>query len=293
VRSHTHTNWTPREIHEIGLSEVARIEARMAVLRERVEVEPAAFTSEEALLEAYRGFKDVVKARIPQAFHEWPAADFEVRAVEPYLQASAAGAFYQAASPDGSRPGVFYVNTRGWEAQTGQGAETLYLHEAVPGHHYQISVARELGELPRFRRFGNYTAYAEGWALYVETIGKEYGMFTDPYYELGQLGSEIFRAKRLVVDTGLHTMGWTREQAIDYLGSVSEVERYIAMPGQALAYKMGQLKIADMRAKAEQRLGDNFDVRDFHSEVLKDGPLPMDVLAAKVGRWVDSVAAGM
>lgn len=293
VRTHTHTDWTPRQIHEKGLAEVARIEARMAELRGQIDEEPPGFSSEEEMLQVYRDFKDVVKARIPQAFHEWPDADFEVRAVEPYRQASAAGAFYQAASPDGSRPGVFYVNTGNWEERTRQGTETLYLHEAVPGHHYQISIARELGELPRFRRFGGYTAYSEGWALYVETIGQEYGMFSEPYYELGQLGSELFRAKRLVVDTGLHTMGWSREKAIDYLGSQSEVERYIAMPGQALAYKMGQLKIAQLREMAEDRLGDRFDVRDFHSEILRDGALPMDVLDAKVRRWVEGVAAGM
>jgi uncharacterized protein (DUF885 family) len=193
-------------------------------------------------------------------------------------------------SPDGSRLGIFYVNTGGWENRSHAMGEALYMHEAVPGHHFQIAIARELDELPRFRRYNGYTAYSEGWGLYAESLGEELGLYQDPFQKLGQLNSEIFRARRLVVDTGLHAMGWTREEALAYLPSEVEINRYIVMPGQALAYKVGELKIKDLRARAAARLGDRFDLREFHSQILKDGPLPLDVLEAKVDRWIESEA---
>ncbi len=308
ARQSTTTSFTPHQIHEIGVREVERLRAEMDRVREQIgfegtldellgsldKVETLRFTSEEDVLETYRRLKPIVHERAKKLFAQFPKADFEVRAVEEFRQASAAGASYMAASPDGSRPGVFYVNTRNWENRTKEGAESLYMHEAVPGHHFQISFQRELDELPRFRRFGGYTAYSEGWGLYAETLGREMDMYSDPYQYLGALGSELFRARRLVVDTGLHVKGWTREQAIEYMnGNVAEVERYMAIPGQALAYKMGQLKISELRQRAQQKLGDGFDVRAFHHEVLRDGALPLDVLEAKIERWVDAERAAM
>jgi uncharacterized protein (DUF885 family) len=229
-------------------------------------------------------------------FSVFPKADYEVREVEAYRAQSAAGAYYQSPSADGSRPGVFYVNTFNLKAQPKFGMETLSLHEASPGHHFQRTIQQELEGLPRFRRFGgDYTAYAEGWALYAEYLGKELGMFTDPYQWYGRLNDEQLRAMRLVVDTGLHAKGWTREQAIQYMldnstmaetDVVSEVERYIAWPGQALGYKVGDLRIQKLRRQAEAALGPKFDVRDFHREVLSDGAVPMDVLEAKIERWI-------
>ena len=301
ARQSTTTDMSPDEIHAIGLREVERLRAEMDKVRERVgfegslddlldslsEIQELHFSSEEDMLDTYRALKPIVQQRAKKLFAVFPKADFEVRKVEEFRQASSAGASYMAASPDGSRPGVFYVNTRNWEERTKQGVESLYMHEAVPGHHFQISIQRELDELPRFRRFGGYTAYSEGWGLYAETLGKEMQMYTDPYQHLGALGSELFRARRLVVDTGLHAKGWTREQAIEYMkGNESEVERYMAIPGQALAYKIGQLKITELRQRASEKLGDHFDVREFHSEVLRDGALPLDVLEAKMDRWV-------
>jgi uncharacterized protein (DUF885 family) len=225
-----------------------------------------------------------------------PKADYEVREVEAFRAQSAAGAFYQQASADGSRPGVFYVNTYNLKAQPKFGMETLSLHEASPGHHFQVSIQQELEGVPRFRRFGgDYTAYVEGWALYAEYLGKELGLFKDPYQWFGRLNDEQLRAMRLVVDTGLHAKGWTREQAIKFMldnstlaesDVVSEVERYIAWPGQALGYKVGDLALQALRHRAEQALGEKFDVRDFHREVLSDGAVPMDVLEAKVDRWI-------
>jgi uncharacterized protein (DUF885 family) len=216
--------------------------------------------------------------------------------VEAFRAQSAAGAYYQGASADGSRPGIFYVNTYNLKAQPKFGMETLSLHEASPGHHFQGSIQRELTALPKFRRFrGGYTAYSEGWALYAEYLGKELGMFTDPYQWFGRLNDEQLRAMRLVVDTGLHALGWSRDQAIKYMldnstlaesDVVSEVERYIAWPGQALGYKIGDLRIQALRRQAEVELGDRFDLRDFHREVLGDGAVPMSVLEAKIGRWI-------
>jgi uncharacterized protein (DUF885 family) len=310
VQEHTTTNLTPDEIHALGLGEVKRILGEMDVVRQRVgfkgdleafftflETDPQFYFTQGAdLLDGYRALKTRIDAALPQLFSVFPRADYEVREVEAFRAQSAAGAYYQQPSADGSRPGVFYVNTYNLKAQPRFGMETLSLHEASPGHHFQVSIQQELEGVPRFRRFGgDYTAYVEGWALYAESLGKELGLFTDPYQWYGRLNDEQLRAMRLVVDTGLHAKGWTREQAIKFMldnstmaesDVVSEVERYIAWPGQALGYKVGDLRIQGLRHKAEQALGPKFDLRDFHREVLSDGAVPMDVLEAKVERWI-------
>lgn len=311
VRASTTTPLTPDEIHALGLAEVARIRGEMDAVRRRVgftgdlqaffahvQQDPQFFFERpEDLLEGYRELKRRIDARLPALFAEFPKADYEVRAVEPFRAASAAGASYQPPSADGRRPGIFYVNTFDLKAQPRYGMETLSLHEAAPGHHFQVSIQQELTGLPRFRRFNDYTVYAEGWALYAESLGPELGLFTDPMQWYGRLNDEMLRAMRLVVDTGLHAKGWSRQQAIDYMRAnsslaesdvVAEVERYIAWPAQALSYKVGQLRISALRARAQQRLGARFDLREFHSEVLRDGALPMDVLEAKIDRWIEA-----
>jgi uncharacterized protein (DUF885 family) len=299
------------EIHELGLAEVARIRGEMLAVKEQVgvkgdldaffkflEEDPQFyFTNEHDLLEAYRDAKRHIDALLPRLFSDFPKADYEIRAVEPFRAASSAGASYQSPSADGTRPGIFYINTFNLKAQPKFGIETLSLHEAAPGHHFQISIQQELTDLPRFRRFNGYTSYVEGWALYAESIGKELGVFTDPYQWYGRLSDEMLRAMRLVVDTGLHAKGWTRERAIRYMldnsslaesDVTAEVERYMVMPGQALGYKLGQLHISALRAKAERELGRAFDVREFHGQVLRDGALPMDVLESKIDRWIEA-----
>ena len=310
VQEHTTTNLTPDEIHALGLSEVKRILGEMDTVRQQVgfkgdlvafftflETDPQFyFTQGSDLLAGYRTLKTRIDAALPQLFSVFPRADYEVREVEAFRAQTAAGAYYQQPSADGARPGVFYVNTYNLKAQPKFGMETLSLHEAAPGHHFQVSIQQELAGVPRFRRFGgDYTAYVEGWALYAESLGKELGLFTDPYQWYGRLNDEQLRAMRLVVDTGLHAKGWTREQAIKFMldnstmaesDVVSEVERYIAWPGQALGYKVGDLRIQGLRHRAEQALGPKFDLRDFHREVLSDGAVPMDVLEAKVDRWI-------
>lgn len=311
IRGATTMDLPPERIHEVGLAEVARIRGEMMRVKEQVgfegdldaffthlESDPRFyFNDEQELLAAYRDAKRRIDALLPKLFADFPKADYEVRPVEPFRAASAAGASYQAPSADGTRPGIFYINTFNLKAQPRFGVETLSLHEAAPGHHFQIAIQQELTGLPRFRRFNNYVSYAEGWALYAESIGKELGLFTDPYQWYGRLSDEMLRAMRLVVDTGLHSKGWSREQAIQYMldnsslaetDVVAEVERYIVWPGQALGYKLGQLHITELRAKAQAQLGGEFDVREFHGEVLRDGAVPMDVLTAKIDRWIAS-----
>jgi uncharacterized protein (DUF885 family) len=309
VRVLTTTNMTPAQIHEIGLEEVARIRAEMERVKAQVgfKGDLAAFfdfmrkdpqfyfEQEDQLLDGYRALKAGVAEKLPALFAVMPKADFEIRPVEAFRARSAAGGSYRAASPDGSRPGVFYVNTYDMKARPKYAMDALYLHEAAPGHHFQISIQRELEDLPRFRRFGGYTAYSEGWGLYAESMGKAVGLYQDPYSYFGGLSSEMFRAVRLVVDTGMHSKGWTREQAIEYMMAnrpagetvaISETERYIAIPGQALAYKVGELKIKELRERARTKLGSKFDIREFHTQVLKDGALPLDVLEDKIDRWI-------
>ena len=311
IRQATTMDMAPEEIHQLGLAEVARIRGEMIRVKEQVgfkgdldaffrylEEDPQFYFQDETeLLEAYRGVKRRIDALLPKLFADFPKADYEIRAVEPFRAASAAGASYQGPSADGKRRGIFYINTHNLKAQPRFGLETLSLHEASPGHHFQISIQQELTDLPRFRRFNGYVSYAEGWALYAESIGKELGVFTDPYQWYGRLSDEMLRAMRLVVDTGLHAKGWTREQAIKYMldnssmaesDVTAEVERYIVWPGQALGYKLGQLHISSLRAKAESQLGQSFDVREFHSQILRDGAVPMDVLTAKIDRWIEA-----
>ena len=309
VREMTTTDLTPAQIHAIGLQEVARIHEEMRGVMRQVGFEGSlaeffvflntdprfVWPTREALLEGYVDIKRRVDPELPRLFEVLPKADYEVRLVEPFREKSAAGGSYQAASEDGSRPGIFYANAYDLKARPKWAMEALSLHEGSPGHHFQISIAREQQGLPRFRRFGGYTAYTEGWALYAESLGPDLGMYRDPYQYFGRLEGELFRAIRLVVDTGLHAKGWSREQVLEYIDAnsatsearrVAETDRYIAIPGQALAYKIGQLRISELRARAEQALGDRFDLRRFHTAILIDGPLPLDVLEAKIDRWI-------
>ncbi|ODS64022.1 MAG: hypothetical protein ABS41_04195 [Arenimonas sp. SCN 70-307] len=311
VRQSTTTDLSPAQIHDIGLAEVARIHGEMDAVMQQVGFTGSRaefftfvtsdkqfeFESEEALLVAYRALEAKVNERVDELFSLTPRAPFEIRPVEAFRAQSAAGGSYMPPSQDGSRPGIFYVNTYDLPTRKTWDAEALYLHEAIPGHHFQIALQQELEGLPAFRRFGGETAFIEGWGLYAESLGKELGVYTDPYQYFGRLQAELWRAIRLVVDTGLHSKGWTREQVIDYMKAnsatsdteaVSETERYIAIAGQALAYKVGELKIQELRDRAEAELGDNFDIRGFHAEVLQDGSVPLAVLEAKIDRWIAS-----
>jgi uncharacterized protein (DUF885 family) len=315
VGDSTTTDLTPAQIHAIGLAEVDRIHRAMQDVMQQVgfdgtlqeffaflNQDPQFFwPTREALIQGYVDIKHRVDPRLRELFEILPKADYEVRAVEPFRERSAAGGSYQAASEDGSRPGIFYANAYDLKARPKWAMEALSLHEGSPGHHFQISIARERKELPRFRRFGGYTAYSEGWALYAESLGPALGVYGDPYQYFGRLEGELFRAVRLVVDTGLHSQGWTSEQVLEYIAAnsaasdartVAETERYIAIPGQALAYKIGQLKISELRVRAEQALGPRFDLRRFHTVILADGALPLDVLEAKVDRWIASQQGG-
>ncbi len=309
VRQQTTTDLTPAQIHDIGLAEVARLRGEMQKVMKEVGYEGTLeqffefmrtdprfyFQNEDDLLNGYRSLKAGVKERLPKLFAEKPGADFEIRAIEPFRARSGPGGQYQAATPDGTRPGIFYANTYDLTSRPSYAMDALYLHEAEPGHHFQISIQRELGELPRFRRFGGFTAYSEGWGLYAESLGKELGLYSDPYRYFGGLSSEMYRAIRLVVDTGMHAKGWTREQSISYMlanrpvgetVAISETERYIAIPGQALSYKIGELKIKELRARAAAQLGAGFDVREFHTHVLTGGAMPLDVLDEQIERWL-------
>ena len=309
VRLHTTTSLTPQQVHELGLSEVARIRAAMERLKtqvghtgdlrslfEKLRGDPRFVASDaEALLAGYRDLKSRVASAMPRQFAIAPKADFEIRPVEAFREQSAASASYRPGSPDGKRPGVFYVNTWDLPSRPTYLMQAIYLHEAVPGHHFQVSLAQEMDELPRFRRHAEFTAYDEGWGLYAESLGRELGLYDDPYSELGALMMEVWRAVRLVVDTGLHSQGWTREQAIDYMRAntsigradiVAEVERYVAQPGQALAYKVGEIRIRALRRESERTLGARFNVREFHTQVLAGGSLPLPVLEEQIRRWL-------
>jgi uncharacterized protein (DUF885 family) len=309
ARTSTTTNLPAQQIHDLGLTEVARIHREMEKVKDEVGFrgdlkaffayvgsDPKfVFGSKDAILAAYREAKTRIDARTSRLFDVQPKADYEIRPIEPFREQSATLGQYQAASPDGTRPGIFYLNTYDLPSRRTWAMESLLLHEASPGHHFQISVQRELDSLPRFRRFGGYTAYSEGWGLYAESLGKELGVYEDPYQYYGALAGELWRAIRLVLDTGIHAKGWTREQAIEYAlanssqspGMVtSEVERFMAIPGQALAYKIGQLKITELRQRAEKALGPRFNIKAFHRAVLEDGALPLDVLEEKIDRWI-------
>ena len=296
------------EVHQLGLSEVARILKAMEVQKAKVGFKgtlPEFFTflrtdkrfqptSAEQLRLGYEAIGRRVNQRIGEQFSLIPKTRLEIRSVPAFREKTDAGGSYNGGTPDGSRPGVFYYNTYDLPSRYMWEMETLYLHEAVPGHHFQISLAQENTALPAFMRFGGNTAYAEGWALYAETLWNELGMETDPYQRMGGLNDEMLRAMRLVVDTGIHAKGWTRDQAIDYMlanspmartDATAEVERYIAIPGQALAYKLGQLTISRLKASSKATLGAKFDPRAFHAQVLDTGALPMPVLEQKIDAW--------
>jgi uncharacterized protein (DUF885 family) len=302
-------------VHDLGLSEVKRITGEMEKIKSQVgfkgtlheffefirtdpRFKPA---SKEALRDEYYSIGKRIDAAVRTQFSTIPKTPLEIRPVPEFLEKNQAGAYYQQGSADGSRPGYFYFNTYDLPSRTTPGMETLYMHEAVPGHHFQISLAQENAALPSFMRFGGNTAYVEGWGLYAESLWKELGMETDPYQRFGGLDDEMLRAMRLVVDTGIHAKGWSREQAIKYMldnssmgetDARSEVERYIAIPGQALAYKIGQLTFLRLKAKAQKELGAKFDPREFHAQVLMTGALPMGVLEKKIDDWIAAVKKG-
>ena len=319
VKDNTTRALTPASVHQIGLDEVARIQKEMrAVARDlgygKSVKTPAElkeffawmkarddlyFKSREELLKAYQDFDSNVAPLLSNYFNLRPKAPYEVRLVEEFREASASSGSYQGPPLDGSRPGIFYVNAYDLKARPRSALAALSLHEAAPGHHFQIALQRELSDLPMFRRFSGDTAYTEGWGLYAEYLGYEMGIYKDPVQRFGALDAELWRAIRLVTDTGMHYKGWTRQQTLDYMfanspaeptRAISEAERFAAIPGQALAYKIGQLKLIELRKRAEKALGRKFDVKKFHDEVLKDGAMPLEVLEAKIDRWLTKSA---
>jgi len=310
IRRTTTTNLTADQIHRIGLAEVAKDEAEMLAIAKKlgfpdlksfqadVKTNPKLKpTSREAILNVYRGYLDPMKARLPELFGRLPKAPFEVAPVPDYLEKDSADAYYEAGSPDGSRPGRIRVDTYNFADRNLADAESIAYHEGLPGHHLQISISQELQDVPDFRKFGNYGAFAEGWGLYAERLGKDIGLYKDPYSDYGRLQGDIWRAIRLVVDTGVHSKHWTRDQMIQYFHDHSainetsvqaETDRYIAWPSQALAYKVGQLKILELRDRAKQALGPKFDIKAFHDQVLDFGGLPLDVLDQHINDWIAS-----
>jgi len=315
VQSTTTLPLTPEEVHQTGLGEVARITTEMEKVKKEVGFKGSLqqffdylrddpkfkMPTREALTQGYYDIGKAVDAKLPDYFSTMPKAKLEIRPYEPFREKFEAGGSYQQGSPDGTRPGIFYFNAYDLPSRTTPGMTTLYLHEGSPGHHFQISLAQENEALPPFMRFGGNTAYVEGWALYAETLGYPMGFYKDPYQRFGTLSDEMLRAMRLVVDTGIHSKGWTREQAIDYMLSHSnigktdataEVERYIAIPSQALAYKTGAMTIQRLRHKAEAELGPKFDIREFHAQILMTGALPLAILEQKIDRWIAAKKAG-
>lgn len=309
VRESTTLPLDPETIHQLGLSEVARIKADLEKLKSEVGFEGSLNqffdyvrtdpkfqpTSREALTEDYYRIGREVDAKIGDYFSLIPKSPLEIRPYDPSTEKFEAGGSYQSGTPDGTRPGVFYFNAYDLPSRLTPGNVTLYLHEGAPGHHFQISLAQENEALPAFMRYGGTTAYVEGWALYAETLGYEMGFYDDPWNRYGTLQDEQLRAMRLVVDTGIHAKGWTRDQAIDFMMEnsgmtrtevIAEVDRYIAIPSQALGYKIGALKIQELRDRAETRLGGRFDIKAFHEQVLNTGGLPLAVLEAKIDRWI-------
>ena len=311
VRHHTGSTSTADEIHALGLAEVKRLrDARDALMKQAGHASGAAefkkklswnpryrYNSRDALLDAYRATAKQIDPMLPQLFGKLPRTPYGVRRIAREAEASAPAAYYYPPAADGSRAGYFYVNTYKPKTRPGWEIDALTAHEAVPGHHLQIALAAELEDLPDFRRFGmNLTAFVEGWALYAESLGEELGLYTNYGTRFGQINFEMWRAVRLVVDTGLHAKGWSRERALEYFAQhvpksseeiEVEVDRYIAMPGQALAYKMGQLRIQALREHARERLGEDFDIREFHDRVLGQGALPMDMLEQSIENWIE------
>ncbi|HEX4963157.1 MAG TPA: DUF885 family protein [Thermoanaerobaculia bacterium] len=314
VKESTTSNLTPEEIHQIGLREVKRIEGQMAevakklgfadvkALNAAIEADPKRhFKSRQEIVDLYKHYIDQMWGRLPQLFGRLPKAKVEVVPVEEFREKEASGAQYDTGAPDGSRPGRVQVNTGDAEHRKTITTESTAYHEGVPGHHMQLSIAQELPTLPPFRQQGGYTAFVEGWALYSERLGKEVGFYEDPYSDYGRLQDEMLRAIRLVVDTGFHYKHWTRDQVvkffhdhsgIDEVEVQSETDRYIVWPGQALAYKVGQLKILELRERAKKALGPKFDIRKFHDEVLGAGALPLDVLEKRIDNWIAAEKKG-
>jgi len=308
VENNTTTSENPETIHQLGLKEVARIEAEMLKIakaqgfndlksfQQSLKTNPTVFPkSREEILEIYRGYIAQMQPELPKLFGLLPKNKVEVLPVEQYREKEAAGAEYHQGTPDGSRPGQVYVNTGDFSERSKISMEATAYHEAIPGHHMQIDIAQNLPNLPMFRKQPNHTAYIEGWALYAEQLGKDVGFYKDPLSDYGRLSSELFRACRLVVDTGVHYKKWTRQQMIDFMREHSaldepdiqaEADRYIAIPAQALAYKMGQLKILELRELAKQELGDRFDIKAFHDMVLNAGTLPLNILDARIKNWI-------
>ncbi len=310
IKRTTTTNLTAEQIHQIGLDEVAKDEAAMLAIAQKLgyqdlksfraslktnpKMHPA---SRDALLDYYRAILKPMQAKLPDLFGRLPKAPFEVVAVPDFLEKSSAPAYYEPGSPDGQRPGRLFIDTYDATNRNLYAAEAIAYHEGIPGHHLQISISQELDGIPPFRKFGGYTAYVEGWGLYAEQLGKDVGFYQDPYSDYGRLENDVWRAIRLVVDTGVHSEGWTRDQMVAYFHDhsnidepsiQSEVDRYIAWPSQALAYKIGQRKILELRARAQKALGSKFDIRAFHDQVLDSGAQPLDVLESHIDAWIAS-----
>jgi len=309
IKLYTTTDMTAAEIHQLGLDEVARISAEMEKVKEQIgfkgdlksffsyvrnNKELMPYKKPEEIIANFNAIHEKMKPQLEKLFDVTPKTQFEVRRTEAFRENSAS-AEYNQGSLDGTRPGIFYVPIPDASTYNIYSDESLFLHEAIPGHHYQISLTQESDVLPAFRKTLWYSGYGEGWALYSESLGKELGLYTDPYQYFGTLGAEMHRAVRLVVDTGLHSKGWTREQAIQYsmeneaeseAGITSEIERYMANPGQALSYKIGQLKIIELRERAKKELGDKFDIRQYHNQVLETGSVPLELLEKKIDNWV-------
>jgi uncharacterized protein (DUF885 family) len=308
IRQSTTTKLSAAEIHQIGLDEVKRDETEMlaiaqklgfkdiASLRAAIQADPKLHpTSADQLRDAYQGYIDGMKPKLPQLFGRLPKAGLIVDFIPKYLAASAPLAYYEQGTPDGKRPGEVAVNPDQFATRLLPGVEVVAYHEGIPGHHLQIAIAQELTGLPEFRRESYYTAYTEGWALYSERLGKEVGLYQNPYNDFGRLEADMWRAIRLVVDTGVHADHWSRQQMIDYFHAhsgldeaniQSETDRYIAWPAQALGYKIGQLKIVELRTRAQQALGPKFEIKAFHDQVIDSGALPMDVLESRIDTWI-------
>jgi uncharacterized protein (DUF885 family) len=310
IRRTTTTDLTADQIHQIGLDEVKKDEADMLAIAQKLGFQDLKTfraslksnpklkaTSRDQLLETYRGYLGPMQAKLPQLFGRLPKAPFEVVPVPDFLEKTSAPAYYQAGTPDGSRPGRLFINTYNATDRDLYQAESIAYHEGLPGHHLQISISQEQKDVPEFRKYGGYSAFAEGWGLYSERLGKDVGFYQDPYSDYGRLQGDIWRAIRLVVDTGVHSQHWSRQQMVDYFHDHSavdetsiqaEVDRYIAWPSQALAYKIGQLKILELRDRARKELGSKFDIRAFHDQVIDSGSLPLDVLDERISAWIAS-----
>jgi uncharacterized protein (DUF885 family) len=314
VKQSTTTDLTPAQIHQLGVDQVAQDEAAMLVIakklgyatiadmRAAIAANPKLHpTSREQLLDDYRADLDKMRPKLPELFGRLPKAPLTVEAVPAFMEKDQAPAYYEQGTPDGSRPGAVFVNTYDFEHRSLANVESVAYHEGLPGHHLQISIAQELTGLPTFRKYLHYTAFTEGWGLYAEVLGKDVGLYQDPYSDFGRLEADIFRAIRLVLDTGVHSQHWTRQQMVDYFHGHSglddatinaECDRYIAWPAQALGYKIGQLKILELRTRAQKALGSKFDIRAFDDEVVDSGGLPLDVLDGRVTAWIQSQSGG-